>query len=299
MRRDNTQIENQQEATSVASSGSGDVQKEVVDTKLRRYALCVEYAGAAYRGWQTQKEKDVPSIQETVEKALAKIANEPIKVICAGRTDACVSGTYQIIHFDTVAVRPDRAWVRGTNTQLPDDIAIRWAKLVDDTFHARFSAMERRYRYLIYTSPVKPGLLSRGVTWTHKALNLSQMQEAANYLIGEHDFTSYRAIACQANSPVREVKAMDVYSAGDLIVIDVRANAFLHHMIRNFAGVLMAIGAGEAEPLWARQVLDARDRTQGGVTAPPYGLYFVDVKYPDQYDLPKSELGPYFLTQNG
>ncbi|BBB26388.1 tRNA pseudouridine(38-40) synthase TruA [Amphritea japonica] len=299
MQRDKTQIEKQQEATSVASSSFGVKQVEVADSKLKRYALCVEYAGAAYRGWQTQKEKDVPSIQETVEKALSKIANGPIKVICAGRTDACVSGTYQIIHFDTDAVRPDRAWVRGTNTHLPDDIAIRWAKSVDDTFHARFSAMERRYRYLIYTSPVKPGLLSRGVTWTHKKLNLFRMQEAANYLVGEHDFTSYRAIACQANSPVREVKAMELYRAGDLIVIDVRANAFLHHMIRNFAGVLMTIGAGEAEPLWARQVLEARDRTRGGVTAPPYGLYFVDVKYPDQYDLPKSELGPYFLTQNG
>lgn len=299
MQRDKSQLDNQQEATSVASSCSGAGHSEPADSGLSRYALCVEYAGAAYRGWQTQKEKDVPSIQETVEKALSKIANQPVKVICAGRTDACVSGTYQIIHFDTSAERPDRAWVMGTNTQLPDDICIRWAKRVDDSFHARFSAMERRYRYLIYTSQVKPALLSTGVTWTHKELDLSRMQEAANYLIGKHDFTSYRAIACQANSPVRHVKAMDLYSAGDLIVIDVRANAFLHHMIRNFAGVLMTIGAGEAEPLWAQQVLDARDRSQGGVTAPPYGLYFVDVKYPEKYDLPKSELGPYFLTQNG
>ena len=299
MQRDKTQLDNQQEATSVASSCSGAGQSEMKGAGLSRYALCVEYAGAAYRGWQTQKEKDVPSVQETVEKALSKIANQPVNVICAGRTDACVSGTYQIIHFDTSAERPDRAWVMGTNTQLPDDICIRWAKRVDDSFHARFSAMERRYRYLIYTSSVKPALLSKGVTWTHKQLDLSRMQEAANFLIGKHDFSSYRAIACQAKSPIREVKAMDLYTAGDLIVIDVQANAFLHHMIRNFAGVLMAIGAGEAEPLWAKQVLDARDRTKGGVTAPPYGLYFVDVKYPEKYDLPKSELGPYFLTQNG
>ncbi|MBN0986214.1 tRNA pseudouridine(38-40) synthase TruA [Amphritea pacifica] len=316
MSRDKSQSKFQQGATSVALSydqapaglkseyseqaGTEAVPALAPDSpQTKRYALCVEYAGAAYRGWQTQKEKDVPSIQETVEQALSTIANEPVKVICAGRTDACVSGTYQIIHFDTVAERPERAWVMGTNTKLPDDIAIRWAKRVDDSFHARFSALERRYRYLIYSAPVKPGLLSRGVTWTHKQLDMSRMQAAAGYLIGEHDFTSYRAIGCQAKSPVREVRAMDIYRAGELIVIDVRANAFLHHMIRNFAGVLMKIGAGEAEPVWAQQVLDARDRTQGGVTAPPYGLYFVDVKYPDQYELPKSQLGPYFLMQNG
>ena len=264
-----------------------------------RYALCVEYAGANYRGWQTQKEKDVPTIQETVEAALSKIANEPVTVICAGRTDARVNGTYQIVHFDTTAIRDERAWVLGTNTKLPDDIAIRWAKQVDHEFHARFSALERRYRYLIYSSPVKPGLLSKGVTWTHKTLNVEAMSKAAQHLVGEHDFTSYRAVACQAHSPIREVRAFDVYRSGDLIVLDIRANAFLHHMIRNFAGVLMTIGAGEADSLWAKQVLEARDRRQGGVTAPPYGLYFVDVKYPEQFCLPKSELGPYFLTQNG
>lgn len=264
-----------------------------------RYALCVEYAGANYRGWQTQKEKDVPTVQETVEQALAKIANEPVTVICAGRTDARVSGTYQIVHFDTTARRDERAWVMGTNTKLPDDICIRWAKQVDHEFHARFSALERRYRYLIYSAPVKPALLSKGVTWTYKPLDIARMQQAADHLVGEHDFTSYRAIGCQAHSPVRDVREMNVYGAGDLIVIDVRANAFLHHMIRNFAGVLMKIGAGEAEPVWAKQVLEARDRTQGGVTAPPFGLYFVDVKYPERYRLPESELGPYFLTQNG
>ncbi|WP_432473852.1 tRNA pseudouridine(38-40) synthase TruA [Amphritea sp. HPY] len=288
--RDDTQ----QGATTVAPDRS-----EKSPSEFSRYALCVEYAGGNYRGWQTQKEKDVPTVQETVEAALSKIANEPISVICAGRTDACVSGTYQIIHFDTTAERNLRGWVMGTNTQLPDDIAIRWAKPVDNSFHARFSALERRYRYLIYSSPVKPALLSKGVTWTHKKLDISAMQEATKYLLGEHDFSSYRAIACQAKSPVREVRAMNIYTAGELIVIDVRANAFLHHMIRNFAGVLMTIGAGEAKPVWAKEVLEARDRTQGGITAPPYGLYFVDVKYPEEYELPKSQLGPYFLMQNG
>ncbi|GGK82714.1 tRNA pseudouridine(38-40) synthase TruA [Amphritea balenae] len=300
--RDKTQSNNQQEATSVASvdlePGSSE-NSEKTKVKLRRYALCVEYAGGNYRGWQTQKEKDVPTVQETVEQALSKIANHPVSVVCAGRTDACVSGTYQIIHFDTHAERSERGWVMGTNTKLPDEIAIRWAKPVDDSFHARFSALERRYRYLIYSSPVKPALLAKGVTWTHKRLNLEAMQEASGYLVGEHDFSSYRAIACQANSPIREVRAMDIYRSGELIIIDVRANAFLHHMIRNFAGVLMTIGAGEASPVWAKEVLDAKDRAKGGVTAPPYGLYFVDVKYPSEYELPKSSLGPYFLTQNG
>jgi len=261
-----------------------------------RYALCVEYTGAAYRGWQIQKEGGVSSIQEEVQVALSKIANAEISVVCAGRTDAGVSATYQIIHFDSPVQRAERAWVMGTNSHLPDDIAIQWAKLVPDHFHARFSAQERRYRYLIYSHPVKPAILPRGVTWTYKSLDIQRMKIAASYLVGEHDFTSYRAVACQAHSPIRTVKQLDVYSSGNLIILDVRANAFLHHMIRNFAGVLMKIGCGEADPVWAQQVLEAKDRRQGGVTAPPYGLYFIDACYPDEFELPKSKLGPYFLV---
>ncbi len=261
-----------------------------------RYALCVEYAGFAYHGWQVQKSNGVPSVQETVEKALSRVANEPINVVCAGRTDAGVNGTYQVIHFDTRARRDERAWVLGTNTNLPDDIAIQWARPVDEDFHARFSARERRYRYLIRSAPVKPALLARGVTWTHKSLDIGRMNAAAAYLVGEHDFTSYRAIGCQAKSPIREVRVLQVYRAGELIVIDVQANAFLHHMVRNIAGVLMKVGAGEAPPQWAQDVLQARDRRKGGITAPPYGLYFVDVRYPAHFDLPPSPLGPYFLS---
>ncbi|RVU32335.1 tRNA pseudouridine(38-40) synthase TruA [Neptunomonas marina] len=260
-----------------------------------RYAACVEYAGAKYKGWQSQKDGSVPTIQQHVEAALSKIANEPVSVICAGRTDAGVSGTYQIIHFDASVLRPDRAWVMGANTNLPEDIAIKWAKQVEPDFHARFGALERRYRYLILSQEVMPAVLGRGVTWTYKTLDIGKMQEAAQYLIGQHDFTSYRAVGCQAKSPVREVRELTITQQGRLIVIDVRANAFLHHMIRNFAGVLMKIGAGEAEPVWAKDVLEARDRRAGGVTAPPFGLYFVDVKYPEKYQLPPSEIGPYFL----
>lgn len=259
-----------------------------------RFALCVEYQGTHYRGWQIQSD-GVASIQQTLEQALSKVANEPVSVICAGRTDACVNATYQIVHFDCSVTRPERAWVMGTNTHLPDDIAVKWALEVPDSFHARFSAQQRRYRYLIYSAPVKPALLAKGVTWTFKELDVARMNEAARHLVGEHNFNAYRAVNCQAHSPVREVRSLEVYRSGNLIVIDVAANAFLHHMVRNIAGVLMKIGCGEAEPVWAKEVLDTQDRRQGGVTAPPFGLYFVDVHYPEEYGLPKSELGPYFL----
>lgn len=263
---------------------------------LFRYAMCVEYDGSAYHGWQSQP-GGVASVQGCVEAALSKVANEPVKLVCAGRTDAGVHGCYQVIHIETRAVRRERSWVLGTNTNLPYDINILWAKQVPESFHARFSAMERRYRYVIYNAPVMPALLNRQMTWTHKPLDEKRMQQAADLLVGEHDFTSYRAVGCQAHSPVRHVQRFEVRRIGKLIVLDVTANAFLHHMIRNFAGVLMKIGTGEAEPQWAKQVLDARDRRKGGVTAKPFGLYFVDVKYPDEYQLPVSELGPVFLPQ--
>ncbi|MCW8887141.1 MAG: tRNA pseudouridine(38-40) synthase TruA [Motiliproteus sp.] len=272
------------------------VKKEAEQPPLFRYAMAVEYDGSRYHGWQRQQ-AGVASVQAAVEAALSKIANEPVTVICAGRTDTGVHASYQVIHFETHAVRPERGWVMGTNTKLPDDVSIKWAKSVGQDFHARFSALERRYRYLIHTAPVKPGVLNKGVTWTHKTLDESRMQLAGDYLVGTHDFSSYRAVACQARSPVRELRHLWVRRIGDLIVIDVRANAFLHHMIRNIAGVLMKIGAGEAEPEWAKEVLDARDRRLGGVTAPPFGLYFVDARYPDSHNLPKSPLGPFFLAE--
>lgn len=274
---------------------TSDQDQRATEVALFRYAAAVEYAGALYNGWQTQSGDNVSCVQTEVEKALSKVANHPLAVVCAGRTDAGVSASHQVIHFDSPVQRAERAWVMGTNTYLPDDIAIRWVKPVSEEFHARFSARERRYRYLIYSAPVKPALLGRGVTWTYKQLDIARMQEAAAHLVGEHDFTSYRAVACQAHSPVREVKSLEVFQAGNLIVIDIRANAFLHHMVRNVAGVLMKIGSGEAEPVWAKQVLEAQDRRRGGVTAPPWGLYFVDVGYPEEFDIPAAQPGPYFL----
>jgi tRNA pseudouridine38-40 synthase len=269
---------------------------EATQVASRRFALCIEYAGENYKGWQKQKYDALPTVQESVEKALSKVANHEVSVICAGRTDTGVNGTYQIIHFDSDAKRTERAWVMGTNTNLPQDIAVQWAVEVDKSFHARFSALKRRYRYIIYPNPVMPAVLAKGVTWTHKDLDVLLMQQAASHLLGEHDFSSYRAVACQAKSPVRTIEGISVEKSGALIVIDVQANAFLHHMIRNIAGVLMSIGAKEAEPIWAKEVLEARDRRKGGVTAPPHGLYFVDVKYPDKYLLPASGLGPFFLS---
>ena len=278
-------------------SNSAKQSKEIGAAQVapRRLALCVEYAGEKYKGWQKQKYDSLPTVQEHVEKALSTVANHPVTVICAGRTDTGVNGTYQIIHFDSHASRDERAWVLGTNSQLPQDIAIQWAVTVDDSFHARFSAQSRRYRYIIYSNTVMPAVLAKGVSWTHKSLNVEFMQRAAQYLLGEHDFTSYRAVACQAKTATRTISAIRVFKHGELIVLDVQANAFLHHMIRNIAGVLMTIGAKEAAPEWALEVLEAKDRRKGGVTAPPHGLYFVDVKYPMQYALPASKLGPFFI----
>lgn len=260
-----------------------------------RYAAAVEYSGGAYHGWQKQCHDPVPCVQGEVEKALSRVANHPVTVICAGRTDAGVSACYQIIHFDAQVQRPERAWVMGGNTYLPGDIALLWVKPVSEDFHARFSARARRYRYIIYSAAVKPAVLTKGVTWTWKSLDEVKMQQAARVLVGEHDFTSYRAVACQAKNPVRQVQHLQVYRQGRLLIIDIKANAFLHHMVRNIAGVLMKIGAGEAPVSWAQEVLDARDRRQGGVTAPPFGLYFVDVDYADEFLLPKAEPGPFFL----
>lgn len=262
----------------------------------KKIALVIEYKGSDYKGWQAQK-SGVATVQHYLEQALSKIANHAVSVICAGRTDAKVHASAQVVHFETHVDRDERAWVFGTNSHLPSDIAVVAAASVTDDFHARFSAVSRRYRYVIYTSEIKPALLSQEVTWTYKTLDVKKMQAAAKSFLGTHDFSSFRAVGCQANSPVRTVLNFDISVCGQYIVLDVRANAFLHHMIRNFAGVLMAIGAGEQTVDWAVQVLEAKDRTKGGVTAPPFGLYFVHAEYPSQFNIPQVALGPHFLPQ--
>jgi tRNA pseudouridine38-40 synthase len=257
-------------------------------TEMKTIALGIEYNGSAYNGWQGQKHGR--GVQAELEKALSYVANEPVKVICAGRTDTGVHAAGQVVHFETHAERDARAWILGTNTKLPKDIGVNWATPVDAGFHARFSALQRYYRYVICNRPVRPAILDKLVSWDYRLLDERRMQQAAACLVGKHDFSSYRAMQCQAKSPVRTVYQLDVTRSGDFIFIDIEANAFLHHMVRNIAGVLMAIGAGEKPVDWSAEVLNHRDRTLGGVTAPPHGLYFMKVNYPENFGIPVTEV---------
>lgn len=260
-----------------------------------RVAMAVSYDGSAYRGWQSQRKPQVTTVQEVLERSLGQIADAPVVVQCAGRTDAGVHASHQVVHFDSPSHRDEKAWVMGGNTSLPRNIAIHWAKPVSASFNARFSATARRYRYVILNTPARSALLPSGVTWESRALDAAIMHKAAQALIGERDFTSYRAVACQSRTPMRNVHFIDVRRCGDLVVIDIQANAFLHHMVRNIAGVLIAIGSGRQPVNWAADVLAARDRTVAAATAPPYGLYLVDVIYPPEFGLPDHVPGPYFL----
>lgn len=264
---------------------------------MMRIALGIEYDGSHYSGWQVQSHTS-NTVQGKLESALSFVADHPIKLVCAGRTDTGVHATQQVVHFETASIRPNKAWVMGGITKLPRDISIRWAKEVPEEFHARFSARSRSYRYLIYNSPIRHALLSTQVTWNHRPLEVDLMKIAAEYLVGEHDFSSYRAVACQAKSAVRHVHHIKLQKVGEIIVMDIKANAFLQHMVRNVVGVLMSIGSGERPAVWAQEVLLKRDRTKGGITAPPYGLYLVGVEYPSEFSIPmavhKIPLMPYF-----
>lgn len=259
--------------------------------------LGIEYFGYGFKGWQRQPSAK-PSIQEEIETALSRIANSPIEITCAGRTDAGVHAVHQVVHFDSPVYRNDNSWVRGVTSLLPDQIGVKWVRRVDDSFHARFSATARRYRYVIDNSPVAPVINKYGVTWHHVPLNEQAMHEAGQALLGENDFTSFRAKQCQSNTPMRNIHHLMVRRVGPLVVIDVKANAFLHHMIRNIAGVLCEVGDGRRPVEWVAEVLAARDRVQAGITAPPHGLYFVDVDYDGKYGLPvmADSLGPLLVS---
>ncbi len=252
-----------------------------------KIALGIEYAGRHYFGWQKQ---DIsPTIQEVLESALSEIADENIRVVCAGRTDTGVHALQQVVHFETKSQREPQAWILGTNTKLPNDIAVTWVLNVDDDFHARFSAENRTYQYIILNRQARPAILNGLVTWEYRKLDLERMQQASQCLIGEHDFSSFRAAACQANTPIRTIHKLEINKLRDCFLITICANAFLHHMVRNIAGVLMAVGQGKKEISWATDVLAAKDRKAGGVTASPDGLYLVNIKYPEKYIIPSPD----------
>lgn len=264
---------------------------------VSRLALGLEYNGSNYHGFQAQQ-SGLPTVQAELERALSQVAGgHAIQVTCAGRTDAGVHACEQVVHFDTQVQRSMAGWLFGTNRYLPRDISVLWVTEVPHDFEARFSAMRRRYRYIIYTDPVRPALLGDGLTWTFKELDVDAMNQAASLLLGTHDFSSFRAAECQARSPVKTLDGIQLTRHGRYIVLDVRASAFLHHMVRNIAGTLMTIGAGERPVDWMAEVLAARDRKVAGVTAPPYGLYMVGVEYPQRFALPqREEPGPHFLA---
>jgi tRNA pseudouridine38-40 synthase len=249
-----------------------------------RIALGLEYAGTAYTGWQSQP--DGRGVQDALERALAAIAGEPVRTHAAGRTDAGVHATSQVVHFDTGAERPGSAWVRGVNAHLPPDIAVLWSAPVDAEFHARFAASARHYTYLLANRPVRAALLAGRVGWYHRPLDVEAMAIAARALAGRHDFSSFRASECQAKSPVKTLSHAGVAAAGEYVRFDFSADAFLHHMIRNIVGALVEVGAGKFPPAWIAELMAARDRTRGAPTFAAEGLYFTGADYPARGDLP-------------
>ena len=249
-----------------------------------KFALGVEYDGREFHGWETQP--NGRTVQACLESALSRVADHPLRTICAGRTDAGVHALGQVVHFESTSIRADSAWILGANANLPIDVSVNWARPVPADFHARFSATARRYRYVIFNRSTRPAILRGRVAWECRPLDAERMRAAAGYLLGEHDFSSFRGAGCQAKNAVRRVFRLDIVRQGQLIFIDVSANAFLLHMVRNIAGVLIAVGLGKRAPGWVAEVLAAGDRRQAGVTAAPDGLYLVQADYPGHFRLP-------------
>ena len=264
---------------------------------MQRFAIGIEFCGIRYRGWQTQQ-AGVPSVQETIEKVLSKIADEAIILHGAGRTDAGVHATNMVAHFDTHAIRPERGWLMGANSQLPKDIAIQWIKTMDMDFHARFKAQARRYRYVVYNNPQRPALLHKHVTHAYYPLDVDKMIAAAQKFEGTHNFESFRAAACQSNQPVRHVSHCRLIRHGNYLVLDIQADGFLHHMVRNIMGVLFAIGRGEMAVDALMPLIHAKDRTLAPPTASADGLYFINAYYPEHFQtlLPDEPLTPLWLN---
>ena len=248
-----------------------------------RIALGLEYEGSGFCGWQSQAGGG--AVQNAVESALSAVADAPTRVVCAGRTDAGVHALAQVVHFDTESVRPDTAWVRGVNAHLPASVAVRWAQRVANDFHARFSARGRRYRYLLLNRAERPGLMARRVGWFHRPLDVDAIAAATGLLLGEHDFSAFRAVGCQARSPVKVLRRADVTRHGDLLVFDFEASAFLHHMVRNLVGALVYVGKGAHPPDWLGEILAGRDRARAAPTFEACGLYLAGVDYDPVWQL--------------
>jgi tRNA pseudouridine38-40 synthase len=254
-----------------------------------RIALGIEYDGSRFLGWQTQPGGG--TVQDALEAALAGIADAPVGVTCAGRTDRAVHARAQVVHFDTGVERPDSAWVRGVNAMLPDAVAVLWSRRVADGFHARYSALSRSYRYVLLNRPVRPALAAGYAGWYHAPLDVAAMRAAAAQLTGEHDFSAFRAADCQAKSPVRTLHEIGIARDGERIDFTLRANAWLQHMVRNIVGTLVYVGAGKHPPEWARQVLDSRDRARAAPTFAPQGLYLEAVEYGAGWNIPAGQSG--------
>ncbi len=243
-----------------------------------KLALGVEYLGTNFHGWQLQK-SGIRTVQQVVEEALSSIADEPVRVFCSGRTDAGVHAIEQVIHFETNVKREDKAWLFGGNVNLPHDVNFKWVKQVDDDFHARFNAYARQYHYKIHNTPVRSALIGDHSLWEPRELDITAMSTAARYLLGEHDFSSFRGSLCQAKSPIKTIEFIRLTQTDDEILLDIKANAFLHHMVRNIVGTLLKVGRGEKSIEWVKEVLEAKDRKRAGATAPPQGLYFLKAFY--------------------
>lgn len=260
---------------------------------VSRFAAIVQYQGANFCGFQRQKHS--PSVQQELEQALSYVADCPVKLHCAGRTDTAVHASHQVIHFDTSAERSGYSWVQGANSQLPDSISLIWADKISQDFHARFSAGARTYRYVIDNSPTRPAIMAAAVTWVKTPLDISLMQQSCEYLLGEQDFSAFRGSGCQSNSPCRNVHKANVYRRGNLVIFEITANAFLLHMVRNIVGSLLEVGTARQKPLWIQQLLIQGDRCKSAATAAPDGLYLVAVDYPARFGLPALAKGPVFL----
>ena len=263
--------------------------------KSERIVLGIEYDGSSYHGWQRQSH--AASVQSSLEEALSSVADQKIEVTCAGRTDTGVHATSQVVHFDPTNIRPESAWLKGGNSLLPRSISIRYALKLSEKFHARFSATSRSYTYIIDNSLVRPAIMAQGLTWYNKPLDVDKMDEACDFFLGEQDFTSFRSSRCQANSANRCITNLSCRRLDNYVIIEISANAFLHHMVRNIVGVLLEVGDGRRKSNWVKTIIDRKDRTKSGITAPAFGLYLVGVTYPEEFNLPIEPKAPMFLQQ--